>query len=72
VNGEDFAQDQMCWEKSDEPQHAKPQDDIKVLVDPVLRLPVVETIDIIDVDRNVRIHQMRPGFLCKYLSSLVV
>jgi hypothetical protein len=39
-------------EKGDEPQHAKPQDDIKVLVDPGLRLLAVETVNLIEVEVN--------------------
>jgi hypothetical protein len=37
-------------EKGDEPQPAKPQDGIKVLVDPVLRLVVVKTVKVIEVE----------------------
>ena len=55
---EDFAQDQVGGEKSDEPQHAQPQDDIKVLVDPGLRLPVVETVKIINVDGEIGVGQL--------------
>jgi hypothetical protein len=56
--GEDFAQRQVSGEKGGEPQRAKPQDDIKVLVDPGLRLLVVETINIIEVDGDVGVGQM--------------
>ena len=49
----DFAQDQVGGEKGDEPQHAKPQDDIEILIDPVLRLLVVESVNIINVDGDV-------------------
>src|ERR1035441_8129381 len=57
--GEDFAQAQMRGQKGDEPQHAQPEDDIKVLVDPVLRLLVVESVEIINVDGKVGIGRMR-------------
>jgi hypothetical protein len=43
----------MGGEKEGEPQHAKPKDDIKVLVDPALRLPVIEAVNIIDVDGEI-------------------
>jgi hypothetical protein len=46
----DFAQGQVLGEKSAQPQHAQLQDDIKVLVDPRLRLLVVEAVKIINVD----------------------
>ena len=52
-SGEEFAQGQMGGEKEGEPQHAKPKDDIKVLVDPALRLPVIEAVNIIDVDGEI-------------------
>ena len=51
----------MGGKKSREPQHAKPQDDIKILVDPVLRLPVVESVKMIDIDGNVGVGQMGSG-----------
>src|ERR1019366_1802339 len=56
--GKDFAKDEGGGKKGDEPHHAKPQDDIKVLVDPVLRLLVVETVKIINVDGEVGGGQM--------------
>src|ERR1019366_9215115 len=56
--GKDFAKDEGGGKKGDEPHHAKPQDDIKVLVDPVLRLLVVEAVKIINVDGEVGVGQM--------------
>ena len=55
---EDFAQGQMGGQEGDEPQHAKPKDDIEVLVDPGLWLLVVETVNQIDVDREVGVDRM--------------
>ena len=48
----------MGGEEGGEPQHAKPEDDIKVLVDPALRLPVVEAVNIINVDGEIGVGQM--------------
>src|SRR5664279_3126055 len=45
--GEDSAQGQVGWEKGDETQYAKPQQDIEVLVCPGLRPLVVESVNII-------------------------
>ena len=59
--GKNFAQDQMGGKKGDEPQRAQPHDDIKVLIDPTLRLLVVEAVKIIDVDWNIRVAQVRSG-----------
>jgi hypothetical protein len=46
------------WEKGDEAHRAKPHDDITVLVDAGLRLLVVETVSIIEVDGDVGVGQM--------------
>src|ERR1039458_7228122 len=67
--GQDFAQGQVGGEKSGEPQHAKPQDDIKVLVDPVLRLLVVESVNIINVDGEVGVGQMGAGGRSKKIAD---
>src|ERR1039458_1087290 len=56
--GEDLAQGQVGGEKGDEPQRAKPQDDIEVLVDPGLRLLVAEAVKIVEVEGNIRVGQM--------------
>jgi hypothetical protein len=45
-------------EKRDEPQYAKPQEDMKVLIDPGLRLLVVDTVNVIESDLEIWIGQM--------------
>ena len=60
-HSENSAQDQVSGKKEAKPQRAQPQDDIKVLVDPVLRLPVVETVKIINVGGEIGIGQMCAG-----------
>jgi len=59
----------MGGKKEDEPQRAQPQDDIKVLVDPVLWLLVVETVKIINVDGEIGIGQMRAGGWSKIVTG---
>ena len=56
--GEDYTQGQMNGEKGDEPQRAQPQGDIEILVDPGLRLLVVDTVNAIESDREIWIGQM--------------
>ena len=51
----------MGWEKGDETQYAKPQQDIEVLVCPGLRPLVVESVNIIDIDGDVGVRQMGAG-----------
>ncbi len=43
------------------PERTKPADDVNVLVDPGLRMLIVEAVSIIEIDRNVGIGQMRAG-----------
>jgi hypothetical protein len=47
----------------------QPQDDIKVFVDPGLRLMVVETVKIINVDGQVRVGQMGTGGRSKKIAD---
>ncbi|MGZ5506883.1 MAG: hypothetical protein ACXWKH_10935 [Limisphaerales bacterium] len=46
-----------------------PADDVNGLVDPGLRMVIVEAVDIIEVDWNVGIGQMRAGYPTSFLIS---
>ena len=59
----------MGGEKGDEPQHARPKDDIEILVDPGLGLLVVETVKIIYVDGEVGVGQMGTGRRSKKIAN---
>lgn len=51
----------MEGEKGNEPQHAKPQDEMKDLADLGLRLLVVETVRSIEMDWHAAVGQMGAG-----------
>ena len=51
--GKNSAQYQVGGKKEDKPQRAQPQDDIKVLIDPVLWQAVVETVKVINIDGEI-------------------
>ena len=51
----------MGREEGDKPQRPKPKDDVKVFIDPRLRLLVIETVKIINVERQIEVGQMGAG-----------
>jgi hypothetical protein len=59
--GKNFAQEQMRGKKGGKPKHGHPQDDIKILIDPMLWLLVVESVNVINVDGDIGIRRVRSG-----------
>ena len=51
----------MRGQKHKQPQCAQPEQDVQVLIDPMLRLLVVEAIDIIEIDRQIGISRVGAG-----------
>jgi hypothetical protein len=60
-HNKDFAQGQMRGQKATSQSTPSQPDDIKVLIDPALRLPVVEAVNKIQVDGRIGVSRMRAG-----------